>query len=140
MTCFIDDTFGLKNIEDIGEDMVAYECDYPHSDSVWPESAERLLQTVGHMPERIINKVSHENALRLFQFDAFGLMGGRQNCTAGALRQLATHISTAPVSFGGPAPLQPGEVRRPVTSGDIVKMFQLVNEEDQKLAAEVVDA
>jgi predicted TIM-barrel fold metal-dependent hydrolase len=140
MTCFIDDTFGLKNIEDIGEDMVAYECDYPHSDSVWPESAERLLQTVGHMPERIINKVSHENALRLFRFDAFGLMGGRQNCTAGALRELATHVSTAPVSFGGPAPLKPGEVRRPVTSGDIVKMFQLVNEEDQKLAAEVVDA
>src|SRR5258707_509346 len=45
LNCFIDDAFGLKNLEDIGEDMVAYECDYPHSDSLWPEVPERLYQT-----------------------------------------------------------------------------------------------
>src|SRR3546814_14431404 len=28
--CFIDDQFGVKNLEYMNVDMVAYECDYPH--------------------------------------------------------------------------------------------------------------
>jgi predicted TIM-barrel fold metal-dependent hydrolase len=133
LTCFIDDKFGLENLAAIGEDMVAYECDYPHSDTVWPESAERLYDTIKHLPERVINKVSHENALRIMKFDAFGKMGGRDKCTVGALRQLATHIDTSPKSYGGPAPLVPGETRRPVTSGDVTKMFEQVALADRQL-------
>lgn len=133
LTCFIDDKFGLKNLDDIGEDNVAYECDYPHSDTVWPESPERFLETVGHLTKAQIDKISHQNALRLFQFDAFGPMGGRDQCTVGALRQRAGHVSTEPVSYGGPAPLQPGEVQRPVTSGDIMAMFAQVAKQDGEL-------
>ena len=66
----------------------------------------------------------------------FGMMGGRENCTVRALRAQAEHVSTAPVSFGGPAPLAPGEVARRVTSGDIQKMFRQVAAEDNELAAE----
>jgi predicted TIM-barrel fold metal-dependent hydrolase len=33
ITCFIDDRYGLKNYKDIGEDLICYECDYPHSDT-----------------------------------------------------------------------------------------------------------
>lgn len=139
LTCFIDDRFGLKNLDEIGEDNVAYECDYPHSDSVWPDSAELLLAQFEGMPQRQIDKITHENALRIYKFDAFGKMGGRQNCTAGALRKLATHVSTAPVSFGGPAPLAPGEKRRPVTSGDITAMFKSVQESDGELVKEVLE-
>ncbi|MBK5123938.1 amidohydrolase [Burkholderia sp. R-69980] len=130
LTCFIDDKFGLKNLEEIGEDNVAYECDYPHSDTVWPESAERLCATVNHLSPQVIEKISHGNALRLFHFDAFGKMGGREKCTTRALRALATHVDTAPRSFGGPAPLAPGEVPRRVTSADITKMFMDVAKED----------
>ena len=136
LTCFIDDRFGLANLDEIGEDNVAYECDYPHSDTVWPESAERLFESIEHMPERIINKVTHENALRIFHFDAFGMLGGRENCTVAALRELGKHVSTAPHSFGGPTPLAPGETRRPVTSGDIQRMFGQVEAKD----AERIDA
>lgn len=135
-TCFIDDRFGLKNLEEIGVDNVSYECDYPHSDTVWPESADMLLDTISHLPDSAINKITHENALRLFSFDAFGKMGGRENCTVAALRNQAKHVDTAPKSFGGPAPLAAGEVRRCVTSGDIIKMFTKVTEEDGKIAAE----
>src|SRR3546814_5559394 len=103
-------------------ELVAYECDYPHSDTVWPESADRLVETVRHLSDPVIDKISHQNALRLFNFDAFGMMGGRENCTVGALRKAGEHIDTAPQSFGGPAPLAAGEVRRPVTSGDITKI------------------
>ncbi|WP_174278423.1 amidohydrolase family protein [Sphingomonas bacterium] len=140
MTCFIDDVFGLKNIDAIGEDNVSYECDYPHSDSVWPDSADLLLKSVSVLSDPVIDKVTHLNALGLYQFDAFGMMGGRENCTAGALRNLAMHIDTAPVSFGGPAPLAPGEERRPVTSGDILKMFSEVTDADGQLSADALEA
>lgn len=133
MTCFIDDRFGLANLEYIGEDNISYECDYPHSDTLWPEAPEYLFESVRHLSDPVINKVTHENALRLFRFDAFSPAGGRENCTVGALRKQAAHVNTAPVSFGGPAPLAAGETRRPVTSGDITSMFNQVTQEDGKL-------
>ncbi|WP_156840665.1 amidohydrolase family protein [Novosphingobium aquimarinum] len=139
MTCFIDDRFGLKNLEEIGEDNVCYECDYPHSDSIWPHSPEYLMRTVEGLTDRQIDKITHENALKLFQFDAFGPMGGKENCSVSALRKLSPDVPTQPVSYGGPAPLQPGEERRRVTSGDITKMFSDVMLADGKLAAEMAE-
>lgn len=135
LTCFIDDKFGLKNLGEIGEDNVAYECDYPHSDTVWPESATMLFDSLQGLSDTAIDKITHGNAMRLYNFDAFGMMGGRENCTVTALRKLAEHVDTEPKSYGGPAPLAEGEVPRPVTSGDIIKMFTKVSEEDGQLAA-----
>jgi predicted TIM-barrel fold metal-dependent hydrolase len=139
LTCFIDDRFGLKNLQEIGEDNVAYECDYPHSDSVWPDSVELLLAQFDRLSQLQIDKITHGNALRAYNFDAFGMMGGRENCTVGALRKLASHVNTAPVSFGGPAPLKPGEVRRIVTSGDITKMFAVVSEADGNIDTAIME-
>ena len=130
LTCFIDDKFGLDNVDAIGEDNIAYECDYPHSDTLWPVAPERLYDTVKHLSDSTINKVTHENALKWFQFDAIGLVGGRQNATVGALRKAGEHVDTAPVSYGGHAPLAPGEKARPVTSADITKMFMKSTELD----------
>ncbi|HBP0042093.1 amidohydrolase family protein [Pseudomonas aeruginosa] len=135
-TCFIDDRFGLKNLDEIGEDNVSYECDYPHSDTVWPESADMLLESLGGLSDTAIDKITHGNALRLYNFDAFGKMGGRDKCTVGALRALAQNVDTEPKSYGGPAPLAEGEVRRRVTSGDIIKMFTAVGKADGQIMAE----
>lgn len=135
LTCFIDDAFGLENLDKIGENNVAYECDYPHSDTVWPEFADRLLATLSGISDQAVAKITHGNAMRLFNFDAFGMMGGRENCTVGALRKAGEHVNTAPQSFGGPAPLEPGQVQRPVTSGDITKMFTDVAKNDGELEA-----
>ncbi|MOA46829.1 hypothetical protein D3C78_1693920 [compost metagenome] len=63
-------------------------------------------------------------------------MGGRDKCTVSALRALAKDVDTTPKSYGGPAPLKEGEVRRRVTSGDIIKMFTAVAKEDGKIMAE----
>jgi predicted TIM-barrel fold metal-dependent hydrolase len=130
LTCFIDDKFGLANVDAIGEDNIAYECDYPHSDTLWPEAPEFLHQSLAHLPDRVINKISYGNALSRSNFDAFGILGGRDNCTVGALRKLASHVDTRPVSYGGPAPLPPGVLPRRVTSGDITKMFMDVAKND----------
>jgi predicted TIM-barrel fold metal-dependent hydrolase len=124
MNCFIDDRFGLKNLDEIGEDMVAYECDYPHSDSLWPNVPERLWQTVQHLTELQINKITHLNAMRFFKFDPFK-HHKRVDMTVGALRAKAARdgVDTTPVSSGGAKPLAEGEAARTVTSGDLMKMF-----------------
>ena len=124
LSCFIDDAAGLKNLDLIGEDMVAYECDYPHSDSLWPEVPEWLYKSVQHLTDLQINKVTHLNAMRFFRFDPFK-HHRREDLTVGALRARAAadQVDITLQSFGGEKPLADGEAPRPITSGDVVKMF-----------------
>ena len=123
LNCFIDDAFGLQNIAAIGEDMVAYECDYPHSDSLWPEVPEYLWKSVQHLTDAQIDKITHLNAMRHFRFDPFKHYK-REELTIGALRAKAKakHVDTTPKSSGGAKPVEDG-VSRPITSGDLMRMF-----------------
>jgi predicted TIM-barrel fold metal-dependent hydrolase len=122
LNCFIDDKFGLHNIDWIGEDNIAYECDYPHSDTLWPKSPERLWETIKHLTDEQIAKITHLNAMRDFHFDPFRHIP-KKNLTVAALRAQARGVDVSVKSSGGAAPLAKGEEPRPVTSGDIVKMF-----------------
>src|SRR5205823_3179783 len=71
--CFITDPSALRLIDRIGEEVVAWECDYPHSDSTWPESPELLLGECDEagLSDATINKITWENAARFFRFDPF---------------------------------------------------------------------
>jgi predicted TIM-barrel fold metal-dependent hydrolase len=131
LNCFIQDAFGLKNLADIGEDMVAYECDYPHSDTLWPEAPEGLWESVKALTETQIDKVTHLNAMRHFRFDPFKHFK-REELTVGALRAKAKAkgVDTSPKSSGGARPLEAG-MKRPVTSGDVLQMF---NRQAERLA------
>jgi predicted TIM-barrel fold metal-dependent hydrolase len=124
MICFIDDAFGLKNLEYVNEDLVAYECDYPHSDTLWPEVPEFLWKSIKHLSDAQIDKVTHLNAMRWFNFDPFKA-GKRSELTVGALRARAAadKVDTTPKSYGGVKPLAEGEKLRRITSGDLMKMF-----------------
>lgn len=125
LNCFIDDKFGLQNIEWIGEDNIAYECDYPHSDTLWPNAPETLWDSIKHLTDTQIDKITHLNAMRDFQFDPFQHFS-RQQLSVGGLRATAKEqgVDTSVKSSGGARPLAEGEELRPITSGDIVKMFQ----------------
>lgn len=124
MICFIDDAFGLKNLDSVNEDMVAYECDYPHSDTLWPEVPEHLWNGIKHLSEQRINKVTHLNAMRWFDFDPFK-HHAKQDLTIGALRAqaVANGVDVTPKSFGGEKPIVEGDESRVVTSGDLMRMF-----------------
>ena len=124
MSCFIDDAFGLKNLDAFDENMVAYECDYPHSDTLWPEVPEHLWESVKELTEEQIEKVTHRNAMRYFNFDLFSHFK-REEVTVGALRAKAAAdgVDTSPQSYGGDAPLAAGEEKRRIVSGDLMKMF-----------------
>jgi len=124
LNCFIDDAFGLKNLEEIGEDTIAYECDYPHSDSLWPEAPERLWETIKHLSDVQIEKVTHKNAMRHYRFDPFKHYK-REQLTVSALRAQAAAkgVDITPKSSGGARPAEEG-AKRPITSGDLMDMFK----------------
>ena len=92
LTCFIDDRFGVASRDFLNMDNVMWECDYPHSDSTWPFSPEELGLYLEGVSDHDIDRMTHANAMRHFAYDPFSALGGRENCTVGALRaQAAGH-------------------------------------------------
>jgi predicted TIM-barrel fold metal-dependent hydrolase len=92
--CFISDPIGVKLLDELNEDMVCWESDYPHSDSNWPNAPEDLANKVlvGLTDEQVA-KITHLNAMRLFQFDPFATRP-KERCTAAALRAESPDVDT----------------------------------------------
>ena len=88
--CWIDDPVGVEMRNKMNIDMITWECDYPHSDSTWPQSPEQFMKQMqaANCTDEEIQKISHANAMRLFSYDPFSTLG-RENCTVGALRASA---------------------------------------------------
>jgi len=95
--CFIQDPIGVKLIDELNEDMICWESDYPHSDSSWPNGPEVTLAACGGLTDEQIDKITHLNAMRLYSFDPFSVRP-REQCTAKALRaespdvDVVTHV------------------------------------------------
>jgi Amidohydrolase len=70
---------------------VFWESDYPHSDSNWPYAPEDVIETMGHLPDELINKITHENAMAAYSFDPFAHVP-KEQATAGYLRSRATDV------------------------------------------------
>ncbi len=92
-TCFISDKVGVHNLEWFNEDMLCWESDFPHSDSNWPFAPEDVVETMGHLDDAVINKITHENAMRAYSFNPFDHIP-RDQATAGHLRSLAVDVDT----------------------------------------------
>ena len=97
VTCFIDDSFGVESRHHLNLDMIAWECDYPHSDSTWPRSPETLIRCFEGVPDDEIEKITYQNALRLWEFDPFKYIS-QQDATVGSLRSQAANWDTQPRS------------------------------------------
>jgi len=98
LTCFIADPIGIKLRQEIGIDNIAWECDYPHSDSSWPEAPEELARVAADVPDDELNKITFENAMRWFSYDPF-VARRREQSTVGALRAEAAGHDVATRSF-----------------------------------------
>ncbi|HXQ74984.1 MAG TPA: amidohydrolase family protein [Acidimicrobiales bacterium] len=94
VTCFIDDAFGVESRAKMNVDNICWECDYPHSDSTWPQAPEMAMKYLDGVSDAEVNKITHENAIRLFQYDPFSVRA-REKCTVAALRSEATDVDTS---------------------------------------------
>jgi predicted TIM-barrel fold metal-dependent hydrolase len=65
---FIEDHAGLRLLDVIGEDNVMLECDYPHSDSTWPDTISLANKWLGELPEDVQHKITVGNAARVYDF------------------------------------------------------------------------
>jgi len=44
--------------------------DYPHPDSVWPNSRQAIERQMGHLPPELRRKLTHDNAVALLGLGA----------------------------------------------------------------------
>jgi predicted TIM-barrel fold metal-dependent hydrolase len=97
--CFITNPSSLRLRDRIGVEAIAWECDYPHSDSTWPRSPEILwadFEAAG-VPDAERHLISWENSCRFYRFDPFQ-QRTREQATVGALRRTATDVDTSTTS------------------------------------------
>jgi predicted TIM-barrel fold metal-dependent hydrolase len=95
LACYVTDPTALKVRHDIGVDIIAWECDYPHSDSIWPTAPEFVLNEMNSVgvPDDEINKITWENTCRFFGLDPFRHIA-KSDATVGALRALSPDVDT----------------------------------------------
>ena len=99
LACYITDPSGLLLRDRIGINNIAWECDYPHTDTTWPESPEFAWNEFeeASVADDEINKITWENACRFFSWAPFQHTP-KETATVGALRMLATDVDTTRMS------------------------------------------
>jgi len=116
VSCFFEDPVGIQLRHRIGVETITWECDYPHSDSTWPQAPERLWRVLEGLPADEIDAITHRNAMRVFRYDPFASIPPEQ-ATVGALRAQARHVDLTPIrGVGGKPPA--------VGKGEVVRMLQ----------------
>jgi predicted TIM-barrel fold metal-dependent hydrolase len=98
LCCFIADRIGVKLLDEFNVDNVCWESDYPHSDSSWPNAPERCAELFTGLDADTTRRITHENAMRHYQFDPFAHRSP-DRCTAAALRAEVGPVDT--VTRGG---------------------------------------
>jgi len=93
LACYITDPSGLRLRDRIGVDIIAWECDYPHTDTTWPDSPEFAMKEFvdAGVTDEEIDKITWQNACRFFDWDPFAHTP-KEQATVGALRALAKDV------------------------------------------------
>jgi predicted TIM-barrel fold metal-dependent hydrolase len=117
LCCFISDPIGLKLLDEFNLDNLCWESDYPHSDSSWPNAPERLAELFATQgtPRDVVDRITHENAMRHYRFDPFSIRP-KESCTAAALRAQSPDVDTV-THVGRAADERDLEAWRRITSG-----------------------
>ena len=65
--CVINDAFAIEQRHTIGVDRMMWECDYPHADSLWPNSRESLAKAMVDVPDHEAAAIGEGNARHVFR-------------------------------------------------------------------------
>ncbi len=57
-SCFFKDRVGIEMVDEVGEDNVMFETDYPHQDGTWPHSRQAAASQFGHLADDAIHKLA----------------------------------------------------------------------------------
>jgi predicted TIM-barrel fold metal-dependent hydrolase len=67
--CIITDFHALRNLDIVPAENIMWETDYPHSDSLWPNSRAELDKLLADVPEPDAKLIAEGNARRVFRLD-----------------------------------------------------------------------
>ena len=70
LTCFIDDRFGVASRDFLDLNNVMWECDYPHTDTTWPDSQSTTAEVLkaAEVSDAEAELITHGNAERVFRW------------------------------------------------------------------------
>ena len=96
LACYVTDPTSLKLRHEIGIDIIAWECDYPHSDCFWPDAPERVYDELRRAgaDDSDIDKITWQNSSRFFNWDPFSAIA-RDQATVGARRAAAADVDVS---------------------------------------------
>jgi predicted TIM-barrel fold metal-dependent hydrolase len=95
LACYVTDPVALRVRDAIGIDIIAWECDYPHSDSIFPGAPEFVHDelTAAGCSDAEIDKITWQNTCRFFRVDPFRHVA-REDATVAALRATSPDVDT----------------------------------------------
>ena len=67
--CFTADRHGLRSLEEVGEDNICFETDYPHTDTTWPYSEAYIEKLCVGLTDEQAYKVLRGNAIKMLELD-----------------------------------------------------------------------
>ena len=67
--CFTADRRGLRSLEEVGEDNICFETDYPHTDTTWPFVREEVERMAATLSDDQRYKILRGNAIRMLDLD-----------------------------------------------------------------------
>jgi predicted TIM-barrel fold metal-dependent hydrolase len=67
--CFTADRHGLRSLEEVGEDNICFETDYPHTDTTWPDSEAYIEKLCVGLTDEQAYKILRGNAIRMLELD-----------------------------------------------------------------------
>ncbi len=66
---FQEDYVAMKLLEFFGEDNILWASDYPHPDSIWPNSHAVVEKQMAHLSPELRRKITRDNAAKLYGLD-----------------------------------------------------------------------
>ena len=63
--CFTADRHGLRSLEEVGEDNICFETDYPHTDTTWPHSEAYIEKLCAGLDDDVTYKILRGNAIKM---------------------------------------------------------------------------
>ncbi|MGD0311299.1 MAG: amidohydrolase family protein [Acidimicrobiales bacterium] len=88
---FEEETLAQHSIPHLGADSCMWAADFPHTDSMFPESQRSIAETLGMLPDEDRRKITALNCARLYGFEYVARGGGTD---AGGRRPAAVSSSS----------------------------------------------
>ena len=65
-TTFQDEHLTPETIQAVGKDNILWGSDYPHPEGTWPDSQESIRRNLGHLPKKVLHKLTCQNSGELY--------------------------------------------------------------------------